>query len=75
MKEALDILLRDVRFYTALIFLAQTLLFLVVPGFPAELWTALSGVLALVFAAFTTRATVQEKRSRALAREMKQSNG
>lgn len=66
MQETFAILVRDPKFWTAVLFLAQTLLFLFVPGFPPELWTALSGVLAIVFAAFTTRATVAEKRSRAL---------
>jgi type III secretory pathway component EscV len=71
-SETLDILIHDARFWTAILFLFQTLLFLLVPGFPPELWTALSGVLAIVFAAFTTKATVAEKRSRAIARSMKQ---
>lgn len=60
--ETLNILFRDPKFYAALLFLIQTVLFLVIPGFPAELWTALSGVLGLVFAALTTRSAVGRKR-------------
>lgn len=64
----LDILLRDPKFYTALLFLIQTLLFFFVPGFPAEIWAALSAVLVIVFAALTTRSTVQKQRAEAAAK-------
>lgn len=66
MKETLDILVRDPKFWTAILFLFQTILFFAVPGFPPELWTALSGVLAVVFAALTTKAAVTERRARRL---------
>lgn len=63
----LDILVHDPKFWTGVLFLVQTVLFLVMPGFPPELWTALSGVLAIVFAALTTRSTVVTGRARAAA--------
>jgi type III secretory pathway component EscV len=68
--ETINILMRDPKFWVAILFLLQTVLFLVVPGFPAELWTALSGVLAIVFAAFTTKATVERKRELRELREI-----
>lgn len=63
-----DVLLHDPKFWTAVLFLVQTVLFLVMPGFPPELWTALSGVLAIVFATLTTRSTVQKQRAAAAAK-------
>ena len=68
--ETINILIRDPKFWTAVLFLGQTILFLVVPGFPPELWTALSGVLAIAFAAFTTRTTVKRKRALRALREI-----
>lgn len=64
MKETLDILVHDPKFWTALLMVAQTLLFLFYPGFPVELWAAISALLAVVFAAFTTKSAVVEKRAR-----------
>jgi Mn2+/Fe2+ NRAMP family transporter len=69
--EAFDILLRDPKFWTAVLFLIQTLLFLFLPSFPPQLWEAMSAVLVIVFGALTVRSTVQEKQVRARARQMK----
>lgn len=66
MSETLAILVHDPKFWTAILMVVQTLLFLFYPGFPVELWAALSALLAVVFAAFTTQATVQAKRARKL---------
>lgn len=60
-----DILVRDPKFWTAILFLLQTLLFLFMPGFPSQLWEAVSAVLVIAFAALTTRSTVQAKRAQA----------
>jgi hypothetical protein len=57
MKEILAILFRDPKFWTAVLFLIQTLLFLCVPDFPAQVWEALSAVLVIVFAGFTIKST------------------
>jgi type III secretory pathway component EscV len=68
-KETLAILVRDPKFWTAILMVIQTLLFLFYPGFPVELWTALSALLAVVFAAFSTKSAVTEKRARKLNAE------
>lgn len=56
-------LARDPKFWTAVLFLVQTLLFLWRPEFPAELWTALSGVLLIVFATLCGTQAVQAGRA------------
>jgi|WetSurMetagenome_2_1015567.scaffolds.fasta_scaffold749732_2 hypothetical protein len=60
-----DILVHDPKFWTAIVMLVQTLIFFFVPGFPVEIWAAVSGVLAIVFATLTTRSTVATKRAMA----------
>jgi type III secretory pathway component EscV len=67
-KETIDILIRLPEFWTAALLVLQTLLFLFVPGFPVELWAAISALLVVVFGVLTGKSTVAEKRSRALAR-------
>ena len=71
MKETLEILIRTPAFWTAVLMLIQTLLFLLVPGFSVELWAAISALLGVVFAVVSGKSTVNEKRSRALARSLK----
>lgn len=68
--EFIDILIRDAKFWTALLFLAQTILFLVRPDFPPELWAATSGLLVAVFGALTARSARSERKARRLAREV-----
>lgn len=70
MGEALDILLHDPKLYAALLFLLQTILFLVRPDFPPELWAATSGLLVVVFGALTARSAHTERKARRLAREV-----
>lgn len=59
----INILVRDPKFWTAVLFLIQTALFFFVPEFPTQLWEALSGVLVIVFATLATRTTVQTVRA------------
>lgn len=66
--EWLDILVHDGRFWTALVFLVQTILFYAVPSFPHEIWEALSAVLAVVFATLTARAARAERAARSKQR-------
>ena len=63
-----DVLLRDPKFWTALLFLVQTLVFYFLPAFPQEIWAAITALLAIVFAALTTRSTVQASRALAAKR-------
>jgi hypothetical protein len=69
-KETLDILIHTPAFWTAVLMLIQTLLFLFVPGFSVELWAAISALLVVVFGVVSGKSTVTEKRSRALARSI-----
>lgn len=68
----LDILIHDPKFWTAVLFLIQTLLFMFMPGFPPQLWEAVSAVLVIVFAALTTRSTVRTQRALRAARAAQQ---
>ena len=63
-----DVLLRDPKFWTALLFLVQTLVFKLLPAFPQEIWAAITALLAIVFATLTTRSTVQANRALAAKR-------
>jgi hypothetical protein len=69
--ETLDILVHDPKFWTAVLFLIQTVLFVLVPTFPADLWEALSAVLVIVFGALTLRGTRQEVATRRAARAVR----
>ena len=40
-----DVLLRDPKFWTALLFLVQTLVFYFLPAFPQEIWAAITALL------------------------------
>lgn len=70
----LDVLLHDPKFWTALLFLAQTLVFYFLPAFPQEIWAAITALLAIVFAALTTRSTVQTQRAVAAAKRAAELN-
>jgi hypothetical protein len=70
MKETLDILVHDAKFWAAVVLLVNVVLYYFVPTFPVTIWTAIDGLLAIVFAVFCGRGVVVEKRSRALARSI-----
>jgi len=64
--ETIGILFRDVRFWSALIILAQTLLFYFVPDFPKELWTqvlALVDIVVVVLLGISARGNVRSVRA------------
>lgn len=65
-----DILVHDPKFWTALLFLVQTVLFYAVPDFPEQIWQAVSAILTIVFAALTANTTRVEQNRRAFARSM-----
>jgi hypothetical protein len=69
-REIADILIHDAKFWTALLLLFQTILFLARPDFPPELWAATSGVLVAALGALTVRSTRAERKARRLAREV-----
>lgn len=60
----LSYLLHKPEFYAAALFLLETVLFLVRPDFPPELWVALTGLLTVVFGAFTVKTVVAERSRR-----------
>lgn len=60
MKE----LLTDSRFWSALILLAQTLLFYLAPQFPAELWTAINTFLGVVLAILVGNSVMTKRAAR-----------
>ena len=58
----LSVLVHDARFWTAVIFLIQTVLFFALPDFPKPIWEALSAVLVLIFGALTAKNASREVR-------------
>lgn len=42
------VLIRDVRFWTALYLFVQTLLFYLMPDFPKEIWTSITALISAV---------------------------
>ena len=51
-------LLKNSKFWIAVVALAQTILFQFVPSFPQGVWEAIDGVLVILIAALTTEDTV-----------------
>jgi len=66
--ETISIIFHDPKFWAALVLLANVLVYYFWPTFPVPIWTAIDGLLAVIFAAFTAKSTVGEKRARKLAR-------
>ncbi len=48
-------LVRDARFWVAVVLLIKTVVFYAAPGFPPEVWAAVDGVLAVVIGAMAGR--------------------
>ena len=66
--EALNILIRDARFWVAVLLLVRTTLFYLVPTFPEAIWGALDALVAVILAVLAGNNVVQTKRAtRALA--------
>jgi len=55
----MDILLRDAKFWIAIVLLLKVVLFYAIPAFPEEIWVAVDALLAVVIGAFAGVATRQ----------------
>jgi len=47
----MDILIRDPKFWTAVVLLLKVILFYVIPDFPPDIWTAIDAIIAVVIGA------------------------
>jgi hypothetical protein len=63
----IQILMRDARFWVALLLLIRSVLFYVVPAFPEQLWTAIDTFVGVVLAILAGNNVVQQKRAEAAA--------
>jgi hypothetical protein len=59
----MEILIRDARFWLALLLLVKSVLFYVLPMFPEQLWTALDTFVGVVLAILAGNNVVQAKRA------------
>jgi len=55
----MDILLKDAKFWVAVVLLLKVILFYAIPTFPEEIWTAVDALLAVVIGAFAGVASRQ----------------
>lgn len=65
----MDILIRDARFWAAVVLLVKSVLFYAVPDFPEPIWTAIDGVVAVLLgglAGVGARQQVTARRLRAV---------
>jgi len=60
-------LLHDAKFWTAVVALANAVLFYFEPEFPKEIWTAIDALLAIVIAGLTARSVAVKAQARAEA--------
>jgi type III secretory pathway component EscV len=60
-------LLRDSRFWAAVVALANVVLFFFVPTFPKEIWAAINAVLAVVIGTLATKGAVGKRQARRAA--------
>jgi hypothetical protein len=60
-------LLRDSRFWAAVVALLNVVLFYLVPTFPKEIWAAINAVLAVVIGALATKSAAGKRQARLAA--------
>lgn len=66
--EALNILIRDAKFWVAVLLLVRSILFYLVPTFPEAIWVTFDALVATILAVLAGNNVVQTKRAtRALA--------
>jgi hypothetical protein len=63
----MDILLKDSRFYAAVVALINVVLLYFVPTFPKEVWAAVDLLACIIIGALTARSTVTKVATRNLA--------
>ena len=69
--DVLKLVLRDSRFWAAVIALANAIVFFFVPTFPTTIWVAIDGVAAVVLAVLATNGSrAQVRATRALKQDM-----
>jgi hypothetical protein len=66
--ETLKILLKDSRFWAAVLVLVNAVLFYFLPTFPQEIWAAFNTLVSVVLAVLAGNGAVQTRRVRAAAR-------
>jgi hypothetical protein len=59
----LKILLVDSRFWAAVLFLVNAILYFFVPTFPVEIWVAIDGVAAVIIGALASKGAVKTNRA------------
>ena len=59
----MEILIRDARFWVALLLLVRAVLFYVVPAFPEQLWTAIDTFVGVILAVLAGNNVVQTRRA------------
>lgn len=57
------VLLKDSRFWAALILLVQAVLFYLAPQFPTEIWTAINTFLGIVLAILAGNGVMAQRRT------------
>ena len=63
----MEILIRDARFWVALLLLIRSVLFYVVPAFPEQIWVAIDTFVGVVLGILAGNNVVQTRRQRAHA--------
>jgi uncharacterized membrane protein YhaH (DUF805 family) len=66
--ETLGILLKDSRFWAAVLVLVNATLFYFLPNFPMAIWTAFDALIAVMLVVLASNGAVQTKRARAAQR-------
>lgn len=69
-EMAMDILIRDARFWAAVVLLVKSILFYALPSFPEPIWAAIDGIVAVLLgglAGVEARQQVTARRLRAAA--------
>ena len=72
--ETINILLRDVKFWVALLFFIRTILFYAVPNFPEQIWAAFDAFIAVILGILSGNNVMQTKKTRAAARAVAATN-
>ena len=62
----MEILIRDARFWVALLLLIRSVLFYLLPTFPEQLWTAIDTFVGVILAVLAGNNVVQTKRAAAV---------
>ena len=59
----MEILIRDARFWVALLLLMRSVLFYVAPAFPEQIWVAIDTFVGVILAILAGNNVVQSKRA------------